>query len=40
LFLRNNPETNAALAELDDPGLDLDMDTPEDFERARRMFFG
>jgi hypothetical protein len=28
------------LAEMDDPGLDLDMDTPEDFEKARRMFFG
>jgi molybdenum cofactor cytidylyltransferase len=27
------------LAEMDDPGLDLDMDTPEDFEKARRMFF-
>jgi CTP:molybdopterin cytidylyltransferase MocA len=28
------------LAELEDPGLDLDLDTPEDFEKARRMFFG
>jgi molybdenum cofactor cytidylyltransferase len=28
------------LAEMDDPGLDLDTDTPEDFEKARRMFFG
>jgi molybdenum cofactor cytidylyltransferase len=27
------------LAELDDPGLDMDMDTPEDFEKARKMFF-
>jgi molybdenum cofactor cytidylyltransferase len=28
------------LAELDDPGLDLDLDTPEDFEKASRMVFG
>jgi CTP:molybdopterin cytidylyltransferase MocA len=23
-----------------DPGLELDMDTPEDYERVTRMFFG
>jgi molybdenum cofactor cytidylyltransferase len=27
------------LAELDDPGLELDIDRPEDFEKARVMFF-
>jgi CTP:molybdopterin cytidylyltransferase MocA len=26
-----------ALCELDDPGLDLDIDRPEDYERALKM---
>jgi len=28
------------LVELDDPGLDLDLDDPADYERARRLAFG
>ena len=28
----------AGLVESNDPGLDLDMDTPEDYERAQRIF--
>jgi len=28
-----------ALCELDDPGLDFDLDTPADYERALRLFF-
>jgi CTP:molybdopterin cytidylyltransferase MocA len=28
-----------AACEVDDPGLELDMDVPQDYERARRMFF-
>jgi molybdenum cofactor cytidylyltransferase len=28
------------LVELDDPGLDVDMDTPEDYQRVLRMCFG
>ncbi len=28
-----------ALCDLDDPGLDLDLDTPADYEKARRLCF-
>jgi CTP:molybdopterin cytidylyltransferase MocA len=30
--------SGAALCELDDPGLDFDMDTPPDYEQALRLF--
>ena len=30
--------SGAALGELDDPGLDFDVDTPADYEQARRLF--
>ena len=36
-FLRNNASA-VALRELDDPGLDLDLDTPADFEKALHLF--
>ena len=36
-FLQTFPSA-AALCELDDPGLDLDMDTPADYEQALRLF--
>ena len=36
-FLRNNASA-VALRELDDPGLDLDLDTPADYEKALRLF--
>jgi molybdenum cofactor cytidylyltransferase len=29
----------SAACEVDDPGLELDIDVPQDYERARRMFF-
>lgn len=29
---------SSALCEIDDPGLDLDMDRPEDYQRAVKMF--
>jgi molybdenum cofactor cytidylyltransferase len=38
-FLLARPEP-IALCELDDPGLDFDLDTPEDYERACRLFQG
>jgi hypothetical protein len=25
---------------LNDPGLDLDLDFPEDYERAKKLYFG
>jgi CTP:molybdopterin cytidylyltransferase MocA len=36
-FLQTMP-AGAALCELDDPGLDFDMDTPADYEQALRLF--
>ena len=36
-FLQTLP-SGAALCELDDPGLDFDMDTPADYEQALRLF--
>jgi len=36
-FLRNNASA-VALRELDDPGLDLDLDTPADYQEALRRF--
>jgi len=36
-FLRNNASA-VALRELDDPGLDLDLDTPADYEKALHLF--
>jgi molybdenum cofactor cytidylyltransferase len=33
-------EFDAAVCELEDPGLDLDLDRPEDYERALRMAKG
>ena len=36
-FLRALP-SGVALCELDDPGLDFDMDTPADYELALRLF--
>ena len=36
-FLRAMP-TGAALCELDDPGLDFDVDTPAHYEHALRLF--
>src|SRR3989442_1578671 len=38
-FLQDNGGV-VALREMDDPGLDFDMDTPEDYEKARRLFAG
>ena len=38
-FLRNNVSA-VALRELDDPGLDFDLDTPADYEEALRRFAG
>ena len=32
--------SGAALCELDDPGLDFDVDTPADYEQALRLFLG
>jgi len=32
--------SGAALCELDDPGLDFDVDTPADYEQALRLFRG
>jgi molybdenum cofactor cytidylyltransferase len=32
-------QQNAAVCDLDDPGLDFDLDTPADYERARRIGF-
>ena len=37
--LRNNVSA-VALRELDDPGLDFDLDTPADYEEALRRFAG
>src|SRR5439155_7233554 len=36
-FLQTLP-SSAALCELDDPGLDFDVDTPADYEQAIRLF--
>jgi molybdenum cofactor cytidylyltransferase len=36
-FLQTLP-SGAALCELDDPGLDFDVDTPADYEQALRLF--
>ena len=36
-FLQTLP-SGVALCELDDPGLDFDMDTPADYEQALRLF--
>jgi molybdenum cofactor cytidylyltransferase len=36
-FLQNDP-SSVALCELDDPGLDFDMDTPADYEKTLRLF--
>ena len=38
-FLQNNA-SSVALRELDDPGLDLDLDTPADYQEALRHFRG
>jgi molybdenum cofactor cytidylyltransferase len=38
-FLQTLPSA-AALCELDDPGLDFDVDTPADYEQALRLFVG
>jgi len=38
-FLQDNVST-VALREMDDSGLDLDLDTPADYERALRRFLG
>ena len=38
-FLSERTEALAGF-EADDPGLDFDIDTPEDYERVRRMFGG
>ncbi len=35
-FLSSVPETRRNI-DIDDPGLDLDIDTPEDYERAKRL---
>jgi len=36
-FLQNNASA-VTLREMDDPGLDFDMDTPADYEKALRLF--
>jgi len=36
-FLQNNASA-VELREMDDPGLDFDMDTPEDYAKALRLF--
>jgi molybdenum cofactor cytidylyltransferase len=36
-FLQNNA-SEVALREVDDPGLDVDLDTPEDYQAALRLF--
>ena len=36
-FLQTSP-SGASLCELDDPGLDFDVDTPADYEQALRLF--
>jgi CTP:molybdopterin cytidylyltransferase MocA len=38
-FLGERTQTSAGF-EADDAGLDFDIDTPEDYERVRRMFQG
>ena len=38
-FLQNNASA-VAVREMDDPGLDFDLDTPEDYEKALRLFAG
>lgn len=38
-FLQTAPQTVIRI-ELNDPGLDLDLDTPEDYERAQKLYFG
>ena len=38
-FLQNNAHA-VALREMDDPGLDFDLDTPADYEHALRLFRG
>lgn len=35
-FLSSIPEPRRTI-EIDDPGLDLDIDTPEDYERAKKL---
>jgi CTP:molybdopterin cytidylyltransferase MocA len=32
------PGTESAICDMDDPGLDFDMDTPADYEQALRLF--
>jgi len=38
-FLQNNASA-VALREMDDPGLDFDLDTPADYEKALWLFAG
>ena len=38
-FLQNSAST-VTLREMDDPGLDFDMDTPADYEKSLRLFAG
>jgi len=38
-FLQNNASA-VAVREMDDPGLDFDMDTPADYEKSLRLFAG